>query len=98
MNYCHVYIMLCVCFTHFCGLSESRYSAIVMPKCDFLLRKKTKYFFAYYLEFMLARYQYFNVKNVRNLRLEHFESYSSFSYCAHSSVYWVFWPSGRVVD
>ena len=33
-----------------------------------------------------------------NLRLEHFESYSSFSYCMHSSVYRVYWPSGRVVD
>ena len=70
-----------------------------MPKCEFfLLKKKTKEIFAYDLDFMLARYQYFNVKNVRNLRLEHFENYSSFSYCAHSSVYRVFWPSGRVVD
>ena len=37
-------------------------------------------------------------KKVRNLRLELFESYSSFSYCTHSSVYWVFWSSDRVVD
>ena len=44
-----------------------------------------------------AKWQYFNVKEVRNLRLKHFESYSSFSYCMHSSVYLVFWPSGRVV-
>ena len=42
--------------------------------------------------------QDFNVKKVRNLRLEHFESCSSFSFCMHSSVYQVFWPSGRVVD
>ena len=57
---------------------------------------------AYDLEFMLtlAKMQNYsiNVNKVRNLRLEHFESYSSFSYCKHSSVYRVFWHSGRVVD
>ena len=46
--------MLCICLTHFCGLSDSRYSAIVMPKRDFFRIKKTKEIFAYVLEFMLT--------------------------------------------
>ena len=37
----------------FCGLSDSRYSARVMPKCDFFLKMRLKKFFAYVPEFML---------------------------------------------
>ena len=40
----------------------------------------------------------FNGTKIWNLRPEHLECYSSFSYCTCSSVYWVFWSSGRVVD
>ena len=40
---------------HFCGLSNSRYSAIdLCQKCDFFLKKRTKEMFAYVLEFMLT--------------------------------------------
>ena len=38
----------------FCGLSDSRFSARVMPKCDFFLKKRLKEIFAYVLEFMLT--------------------------------------------
>ena len=45
------YISNCVsAYQNFCGLSESRYSAIVMPECDFFPGKR----FAYVLEFMLT--------------------------------------------
>ena len=63
---------------------------------------RTKEIFAYVLDFMLtfAKKQDNSIlyENVRTLRLEHFESYSNFSCCMHSSVYRVFWPSGRVID
>ena len=41
------------------GLSDSRYSARVMAKCDFYLKKRMKEIFAYVLELMstLAKMQ-----------------------------------------
>ena len=36
----------------FCGLSDSRYSARVMPNMIFFLEKEKKVIFAYVLEFM----------------------------------------------
>ena len=64
-------------------------------KCDFLLKKWTKEFFAYVLEFMLTSATMQDnstlmCKNLRKLWLEHFESYSRFSYCTHGSAY-LFW-------
>ena len=61
-----------------------------------------KEIFSYVLGFMLTLAKIKNnstlCEKVRNLRQEHFGSYSNFSYCMHSSVYWVFWPGGRVID
>ena len=49
VNYYHLYIQLCICLTKFCGLSDSRYSARVMSKCDFFLKKRMEEIFAYVL-------------------------------------------------
>ena len=67
-------------YQNVCGLSDSRYNARVMPKCDFFPKKRMKEMFAYVFEFMLTfdKMQIPVLYCAQSLKSE--DSYSSFSY------------------